>query len=201
MHVQCTTLFLCKLPKTTCSHHPLTLMLVSHSGHGSAFSAALPCPSYVHSAHIDTHTRHRQRRTHHFTLVSDFIPFPSTLCYSALSTHESPPPHHLPSLSHKRSLSPQDIFFLFFICNLLSQLLTSSPCLLLFLRHCPHSLCVSPLPESSSFSFKNQSPVGVNISAAVYMCETLFVHRLTHRTVCVFIFVNLNIVWTDFYAV
>lgn len=92
MHVQCTTLFLCKLPKTTCSHHPLTLMLVSHSGHGSAFSAALPCPSYVHSAHIDTHTRHRQRRTHQFTLVSDFIPFPSTLCYSALSTHESPPP-------------------------------------------------------------------------------------------------------------
>lgn len=67
-------------------------MLVSHSGHGSAFSAALPCPSYVHSAHTDTHTRHRQRRTHHFTLVSDFIPFPSTLCYSTLSTHESPPP-------------------------------------------------------------------------------------------------------------
>lgn len=92
MHVQCTTLFLCKLPKTTCSHHPLTLMLVSHSGHGSAFSAALPCPSYVHSAHTDTHARHRQRRTHHFTLVSDFIPFPSTLCYSTLSTHESPPP-------------------------------------------------------------------------------------------------------------
>lgn len=153
------------------------------------------------TVHTQTHTLATGKDVH-ITLPSSQTSSPSPLhSVTPLFPHMNPPPHHLPSLSHKRSLSPQDIFFLFFICNLLSQLLTFSPCLLLFLRHCPHSLCVSPLPESSSFSFKNQSPVGVNISAAVYMCETLFVHRLTHRTVCVFIFGNLNIVWTDFYAV